>query len=233
MKQALTCTKSGYDMSMGPSETEIQIDVAVLLWSASLATLLRFYKQPYWEQEGNAADRARAIEGDIRLESVAEHSWKVADAVLLLADHFPELDRLRCLELALIHDKLELITGDLSPIDDDATGATTHAFNESVASQKALDEYEALNLYLSRLRSTQREFHQRLYAELIDVTTDEARFVCGLDKLAALTYIVQKKDGGLQPRHYDFTVAYSAKCFEYFPPLEPYYKLIVSRLKRA
>ena len=86
----------------------------------------RFYKQPFWESESESAARAADVEGEIRLESVADHSWKVADAVLRRGRHFAKLDRARALELAVLHDKLELLTGDLSPIDADGTGATTY-----------------------------------------------------------------------------------------------------------
>lgn len=213
------------------SKQAVQSDLDILMWSSGLATLLRFHKQPFWEKEGEAADQAHTIEGDIRLESVADHSWKVADAVLLLADHFPWLDRGRALELAVVHDKLELFTGDLSPIDGDASGLSTHAFNQDMAAAKAHGEHDALADYLQRLRPAQRSFHRQLYLELIDVTSEEARFICALDKLAALLYVIQKKPEGLSQRHYDFTVKYSGKCVEYFPAIAPHYQGLIHLLK--
>lgn len=48
-----------------------------------------------------------------RLENSAEHSWQVSLLALLLANHAPApLDRLRLLELLLVHDIAEIDAGD-------------------------------------------------------------------------------------------------------------------------
>jgi putative hydrolase of HD superfamily len=211
----------------------VEADVDLLLWSSRLGTLRRFYNQPYWEHEAQLSDQAREIEGEMPLESVAEHSWKVADSAMILVDRFSDLDRSRCLELAIVHDKLELITGDYSPIDNDATGRSTHAFNEAVAKQKVRDEERALEIYLERLHPDQRRYQRDLYQEIIHMRSSEAGFVCGLDKLAALLYVIQKKSAGLVKRHYDFTLAYSRKSVDYFSGLKPYYEELAQRLALA
>lgn len=216
---------------VGMERDGVESDIEVLLWSADLANLRRFYHQPYWEDEGRRSDQAREIEGPVRLESVADHSWKVADAAILLADRFPALNRSRCVELAIIHDKLELLTGDFSPIDPEATGRTTHAFNQEVAREKTRREQCALDNYLSRLRPSQRASQRELYLDIINMISTEAHFVCALDKLAALTYIIQKKPGGLIKRHRDFTLAYSRKSVIYYPPLRPHYDALAQRLR--
>lgn len=222
-------------LNRGPqlSPDEVSADVELMLWSSKLATLRRFYKQPYWELEAELSDQARRIEGDVPLESVAEHSWKVADSAMILVDRFPNLDRHRCLELAIVHDKLELITGDHSPIDDDATGTTTHAFNPHMAREKALEEERALDCYLARLTPAQRSYQRDLYLDIIHMRSREARFVCGLDKLAALIYVIQKKPRGLVKRHHEFTLTYSGKCTTYFPDLMPYHQRLARLLPLA
>jgi putative hydrolase of HD superfamily len=53
--------------------------------------------------------------GIARPESVADHSWGVALLALLAAEPRPHLDRARLLELALVHDLGEVVTGDLVP----------------------------------------------------------------------------------------------------------------------
>jgi putative hydrolase of HD superfamily len=53
-----------------------------------------------------------------RCESVAEHTFGVAVLALLVADaHFPELDALKVLRMALLHDFGEIYAGDITPAD--------------------------------------------------------------------------------------------------------------------
>ena len=48
-----------------------------------------------------------------RLESVAEHSWRLALMAILVGDEFPELDMDKMIKMCLIHDMGEAITGDI------------------------------------------------------------------------------------------------------------------------
>jgi 5'-deoxynucleotidase YfbR-like HD superfamily hydrolase len=214
-------------MDSAPRRDEAESDVQCILWSAGLASIRRFHHQPYWEQEGAAADRASRVEGPTRLESVADHSWKVADAVLLLSDHFDWIDHCRALELALLHDKLELLTGDLSPIDAEGTGRTTHAFNVERAIEKKGTELAALERYADMLRPAARRRQSSMLRELILETSEEARFVKAVDKLASLVFVIQAKRGRLDRRHVEFTVAYSAKAVECFPALRTHHDVLV------
>lgn len=210
-----------------PRRDEAESDIRCILWSAGLASIRRFHHQPFWEQEGAAADQASGIEGPTRLESVADHSWKVADAVLLLSDHFDWIDHCRALELALLHDKLELVTGDLSPIDPEGTGRSTHAFNAERALEKREAELAALERYAGMLRPAASRRQSSMLRELILEASEEARFVKAVDKLASLVFVIQAKGGRLDPRHVEFTLAYSAKAVECFPPLRTHHEALV------
>ena len=48
-----------------------------------------------------------------RQESTAEHTWRLALLIIVLADQLPELDLLKTLKMALIHDLGEAINGDI------------------------------------------------------------------------------------------------------------------------
>lgn len=209
---------------------DVRADIHAIFAATSLASIRRYFHQPYWEAESLAACRAEDVEGPLRLESVADHSWKVADSVLLLADHFPEVDRARAVELAVAHDKLELLTGDLSPIDDDATGRTTHAFNPARALAKRRAEWAALETYLGGLRPSLRPAQRELFGELLAEQTANSRFVKALDKLASLVFVVESKDGVMRPEHVQFTIAYAAKGPASFPGLGPHYDALVEIL---
>jgi 5'-deoxynucleotidase YfbR-like HD superfamily hydrolase len=191
-------------------------DVNVMLWSARLHLVRRFFHQRFWEDETQAAKFADLVEPGFKLESVSAHSWHVADTVLLLLSRFPSLNRLRCLELALLHDKLEIITGDLNPVGRDGTGLNTHAFSETARSLKAMDEERAAEIYLERLRPAARAEQRAILTEAIAGKTPEARFVKAVDKLQALAFVLLKKDGNLSDRHIKFTLRYAAKARDYF-----------------
>jgi len=90
---------------------------SLLLKDKDVSPVLRLYfdlahlKQVYrkgWLERGIPASRC---------ESVAEHTYAAAMLALLLIDWFPELDRLRVLELALLHDFGEVGAGDITPAD--------------------------------------------------------------------------------------------------------------------
>jgi 5'-deoxynucleotidase YfbR-like HD superfamily hydrolase len=215
------------DYSVDPA---VEVEVNAILWSAQLSSIRRFHWQPYWEEESGASDKALQIEAGVPLENVAEHSWKVADMAMQLYHLVPNVNRTYCLELALLHDKLELITGDYSPIDEDATGQTTHAFNKDSALAKKEREHVALEKYLLLLPEPVREYQRRIIEDAIEVRSDEAKFVNALDKLAAVAYIVIKKPC-LREEHLDFTTRYSGKAMVDCPALVPHHSLLISMLK--
>jgi len=51
--------------------------------------------------------------GKRRIESVAEHSWRVSLMALLLRDEFPDADIDKVISMGLIHDLGECFTGDI------------------------------------------------------------------------------------------------------------------------
>jgi putative hydrolase of HD superfamily len=48
-----------------------------------------------------------------RQESTADHSWRLCLLVMLLADHLDTVDLVRLLQLCVVHDLAEAITGDV------------------------------------------------------------------------------------------------------------------------
>jgi len=209
---------------------DVRSDIDVLLWSMKLSSIRRFFHQRFWEEETSDAEYALRIEPYPRLESVAEHSWHVADAVLLVAPHFSDLDVGRCLALAVLHDKLEIIIGDRNPIGRDGTGAATHAFDQGERLRKEALESDALEVYLRKLRASARHLHAEVFSELANRTSVNARFVRAVDKLQALAFVVLRKKGNLEDRHLDFTLRYSELSVQLFPQLQAHYQELRSRL---
>lgn len=123
------------EVQLAPSPAEIRADIEAIFEGFHLQRIRRFYRQHHWSDETTAAEFSDRAEPGLKLENVAAHSWHVADSAHLLAGHFPELDQNRVVVLALLHDKLEIYTGDFDPVGADGKGTDTHAFNEAAKSR--------------------------------------------------------------------------------------------------
>lgn len=211
-------------------QEDVQKDVDVILWSLKLYQTRRYFHQLFWEKETEAAEQADFIEGYPRLETVAEHSWHVADIVILLGGHFPNLDLYRCIRMAILHDKMEIITGDKNPLGWDGTGHSTHAFCTTMRLRKDSEEKAAVSQYISALRESAKLQQCTDLEEIIEGRTNESRFIKAVDKLQALAYVLLKKQGNFQDQHLRFTLKYSEKAADYFPPLKAHYYELRRRL---
>ena len=209
-----------------PNEAAVAADIFSLIEAFALQQVRRYFRHRYWESESIAAEFSDRIEPGIKLENVAAHSWHVADAALLMLDHFEWLDRERCLSMAILHDKLEMYTGDINPVGRNGTGSATHAFDEEARLIKNERERNALVQYVSTLRPTLAQFQRKLFLEMIEGSSNKSRFVKALDKLQALAFVHVKKRGTLLDSHIRFTLRYSQKCYEYFPELKRHYDFL-------
>lgn len=106
-----------------------------------------------------------------RPESVADHAWGVAFLALAVADARPHLDRARLIELALVHDLAEAVTGDLVPGD---YKDRAEKLARERAGLEAMVEWAPLAL---RSRLIAR------FEEYVSGTSEEAALVRDLDKL--------------------------------------------------
>jgi putative hydrolase of HD superfamily len=216
-----------------PTVSEAARDVDALVASLGLQTIRRYMDQTHWLEESRLAKAADDAEPGLKLENVAAHSWHVADATMLLAPHFPDVNAHRALELAIVHDKLELITGDFDPVGADGQGASSHAFNPIAQAHKTQIEVRALDRYLASLREHAREHQRQLLLEAIEGDSPEARLVKAVDKLQALTFVLAKKHGAMTDDHLTFSLRYSGKAVHYFPRLAVHHGLLVQRLLRT
>lgn len=122
--------------------------------------LKQLYRQG-WLKRGVGSDQC---------ESVAEHSFGVAMLAMWLADaHFPDLDPLKVLRMALIHDLGEVHAGDLTP--SHGVSKDEKTFLERASVQKILEKLSNGDLYLD------------LWEEYEAGVSDEAVFVKQVDRL--------------------------------------------------
>jgi len=205
-------------------------DIDAILASFRLHEVRRYFQQQHWLEESAAATAADEAEPGLKLENVAAHSWHVADAVLVLAPQFDDLNPGRAAMLAILHDKLEMITGDFDPVGPDGRGTRSHAFDPGAAARKQLAEDQAQRIYLNSLPPPARRLQEDLLRELRNASTSESLFVKAVDKLQALAYVYRKKNGEMSLEHLAFSMRYSYKCLVYFPRLSIHYYLLLQRL---
>lgn len=129
-----------------------------------------------------------------RQESVAEHSWRVAAMACLLREEFPDLDMNRVVDMCLIHDWGEAITGDIP------------AFLKNGDDEKT--ESKVLRSLVETLPPSAASRLQSMFDEMEEMSTGEARLTKALDKIETL---IQHNEAGLDhwlPLEYDLNLTY-------------------------
>lgn len=125
-----------------------------------LCQLKQLYRQG-WLQRGIPS---------LQAESIAEHSFGVAVLALwLLEADYPELDRLKVIQMALLHDFGEVYAGDLIPSDN------------VPAAEKSRREADSILRVFGKLAGGAKL--QALWQEFEAGETPEARLVRQLDRL--------------------------------------------------
>lgn len=215
------------DTSISISPLEVRQDVDQIYKLFDLERTIRFFGQRYWESESRFESTRPGL---LQLENVAAHSFQVANTVMLLGTRFPNLDIGRAIELALVHDQLEMITGDKDPVGRSGDGSDTHAFSASERTAKSAEEVAALEEFLSNLAPNPAVKYRDLISEVLTEKTLEAKFVKAVDKLQALAFVRVKKVGDIGPSHLSFTIRYSREGVKKFPDLQQHFSLILGDL---
>lgn len=116
------------------------------------------------------ARRTSLMDGS-RNENSAEHSWHIALAAMVLAEHSNvAVDLLRVIKMLLMHDIVEIDAGD------------TFAFDMTAKASQAERENLAATRLFGLLPETQRAEFMALWAEFEAGETPEAKFATALDR---------------------------------------------------
>ena len=113
-----------------------------------------------------------------RRENAAEHSWQLAIMAMLLVEHHcpRELNLLRVLQMLLIHDLVEIDTGDVH-------------FCDTAQRRKQIDkEAKAADRLFNLLPHDQARILLRLWHEFENKESEEAIFAHILDRLQPLLH---------------------------------------------
>ena len=130
-----------------------------------------------------------------RVESVAEHSWRISLMAFLLKDVFPEADINKVVSMCLIHDLGECFTGDIP------TFLKTNSDRET--------EDSLLTQWVKSLPKEVAERMLALYAEMDEQTTLEAKLYKSLDKLEALIQHNESPIDTWSANEYDLNKTYA------------------------
>jgi putative hydrolase of HD superfamily len=119
-----------------------------------------------------------------RRENDAEHSWHLAVMSMILAEHANEpVDVLKVIKMGLIHDIVEIDTGDIFMYDTTRSHTNTE------------EERKAARRIFGMLPTKQAEELLALWEEFEAAESNEARFAKALDKLEPLLQNASN-DGG-------------------------------------
>ncbi len=114
---------------------------------------------------------------EARRENSAEHSWHLSVMALMLAEHAnAEIDQLRVLKMLLVHDIVEIDSGD------------TYIYDQAGNDTKEAREQEAASRIFGLLPSNQSAEVQELWEEFEARETPEAKFAAALDRLMPLLH---------------------------------------------
>ncbi len=114
---------------------------------------------------------------ETRHENTAEHSWNLSVMALVLAEHAnAEVDTLRVLKMLLVHDIVEIDSGDTYIYD--AAGNDTKAERENAAARRIF----------GLLPEDHRRELTQLWQEFEARETPEAKFAAALDRLMPLLH---------------------------------------------
>ncbi|XP_071503409.1 5'-deoxynucleotidase HDDC2-like [Diadema antillarum] len=144
----------------------------------------------------NQPRRGWLLRGLSNVESVSDHMYQMAVMAMLVSDKM-NLDRNRCIQIALVHDMAECIVGDITPAD----GISKE--------DKHRREKEVMEK-LARLAGPDvgQDFYE-LWKEYEEQSTSEAQFVKDLDRFEMILQAFQyeKREGkpGLLQEFFDST----------------------------
>lgn len=130
-----------------------------------------------------------------RIESVAEHSWRISLMAFLLRHEFKDVDMDKVVDMCLIHDLGECFTGDIP------TFIKTNADRDEEAS--------LLEQWVQSFPEELSNDFSALYREMDEQKTKEAKIFKARDKLEALIQHNESPIGTWSENEYDLNMTYA------------------------
>ena len=155
-------------------------------------------------------------------ESSAEHSWRLAlMAFMTVKELNLGIDVLQSVKLALVHDVVESITGDIDAV---------RIFKKEVSKEeKQRLEEEAIEKLKDILLFEAGLDIYELWQEYNKASTREARFIKALDKIETSLHLAES--GHEKYKYPEFLASYADEAVKNFPELLPMLKIVKEKLK--
>lgn len=141
-----------------------------------------------------------------RIESVAEHSWRLALMAFLVSDNFPEADMNKVIQMCLIHDLGEAFTGDIP------TFEKTGAHEE--------EEFTLLMNWVNTLPEPYCHSFADLFKEMAARESLEAKIFKALDNMEAVIQHNESDIATWLPLEYDLQLTYGEKNVSFSPYMQ-------------
>lgn len=129
-----------------------------------------------------------------RLESVADHSWRITLMAMLCKDEFPQIDICKVMQMCLIHDFGEAVTGDIP------------AFDKTDAHEDI--EEKAIAKLLKQLPPNTKAELTALFDEMEALESPEAKLWKSLDNMEAVMSHNESELSTWLPLEYDLNLTY-------------------------
>ena len=128
-----------------------------------------------------------------RAESDAEHIWHLVMMSYLMSKLRPELDKMRLIELALVHDLVEVYAEDVNLWDD----------KKKTKEEKKKAEEESAKKLFSTLPKDEGLRMMNLWTEYEEKLTPESKYIYALDKLQPFLQRLVSGDNGWKEKMVD------------------------------
>ena len=155
--------------------------------------ILEFLKTA--EELKNTIRSAHTSQG--RVESVAEHTWRLGLMGMLVQNYYPEINFERLIKILIIHDMGEIVNGDIPAI-----------YQKPGLDKNDEERHDFISI-LQPLPDALKKEMLSLWDEYNEVKTPEAKLAKALDKLETLMQHNQGKNP--QNFDYEFNLTYGAK----------------------
>lgn len=157
-------------------------------------------------------------------DSSAEHSWKLAFMALVLNEEIKNINPYHAVQICLVHDLAESITGDID--------SYRIVSGEITKEQKHQMEEKAMREIKDKITDTGKKIYD-LWEEFEEHKTPEAKYARALDKIEALIHLLSvsyiAREDSAQA---EFTAKYADNAVEEFPQLKPILNIVKARLKK-
>ncbi len=171
---------------------------------------------------GNLKKTKRYENYDIEADSSADHSWRVALMTFIIAEEINlNLNVLRAVKIALVHDLPEAITGDINYM--------KIANGEVSKKDKEKMEKNAMEKFKKMLPKKIGKEVYELWEEYENGKSKEALFVKALDKIETMSHAIEN---GIKHTDLDVIATYSNKHVNNFIQLKEVSKVLKRRLKK-